>query len=551
MKLKFVAMAFAVTLAAGPARAQDNWFLSCDGFPTPGRRFDGMTGQSNLWGANMGDPDRARLNLGRAGIQSCNESLGDSRLLPAYNLRRASLLQARALHRLATNDNAGALADLDASDSALGDDVLGRRSVGLATGLLRAYVLLLSGDRQAAAQRAEAVLAARPWEPNLALAAVRIQLAARGDWDAYQAHLRDLSRNNPRLIAMLFALAVARGAFDEAVRLYPQIAFEVPRQRGGYVIQGLLITRVDTIAHQLEAQGAYAYALAATGAHDQAREQIADARGTLAQLMAPPIPPEGRTNPTDDQEREHDAFVDLGRGVGVSLERFERLIRLRIQVADGNVQAVVAELQSSPAGLDGAALDLVRAISATGEPMRRELAPVIAEGERRIANDMDGFRLLPLSELVRLLPEPETQERTPAFTRGSNSILLGEREGFGSRRSESEGAQTLTYTSGRGSLATANELVLLRAAQLARENGHRGFIVVNHQETTRSIANTYFGTEISRQPNGQAVEIDVVFVDPAHLPPAYAAAPWRVIDADAVWNALGPIYLRQASSPAH
>jgi hypothetical protein len=553
MKLRFMVMAFAMTLAAGPVRAQD-WFESCDGYTSPGSRWDGMTGQggvldglagrANLWSADR-DSRRPSVNYSHAGIESCNESLGDSRLLPAFALRRAHLLQARALHRFAGNDRAVALADLDAADSAIGGDAFGRRSLGVADALLRAYLLLISGDRAAAAERAEAARASRPWDPDVGVAAVRIQFAPSGDWDAYRAHLRDLSRIEPSAIATLFALAVTRGAFDEAVLLYPQIRFEVPREHGGYVIQNLLERRLQTVARQLQVQGAYAYALAATGEHARALTTIAEARSDLAALS---LPPQGQM--TNAEERDRAAFAEMAPMVAATLDRFERLIRMRIQVAEGNVQPVLAEFLSHPPEPDGATLDLVRAMSASSESMRRQLAPAIAEGERRIAADIDGARLLPLGELVRLLPDPESEEQTPAFARGSNG-LLGEREGFGTRPSRIEGAQTLTYTSRRGSLATANEFALLRAAQLAREGGHRGFVVLSRQGFRRALDRTIRGVAIARQANGQVVEIDVVFVDPAQLPPAYAAAPWRVADAEAVWNGLSPVYVRQAVAATH
>jgi hypothetical protein len=89
-----------------------------------------------------------------------------------------------------------------------------------------------------------------------------------------------------------------------------------------------------------------------------------------------------------------------------------------------------------------------------------------------------------------------------------------------------------------------DELALLRAADLARRAGKKGFIVVRRRAVQRSAIYAGFFSAEREHHEGHSVEIDVLFVDPAALPPEYAPAPWRVVDADEVWARLSGVYVK-------
>ena len=92
-------------------------------------------------------------------------------------------------------------------------------------------------------------------------------------------------------------------------------------------------------------------------------------------------------------------------------------------------------------------------------------------------------------------------------------------------------------------------MALLRAAELARQGGHRGLIVLRRGYVVRSTTvYTYYGGGGETTPSGQEAEVEIAFVDPAALPPAYAGAAWRVLDPDIIWSALSPVYVRQSQT---
>lgn len=85
-------------------------------------------------------------------------------------------------------------------------------------------------------------------------------------------------------------------------------------------------------------------------------------------------------------------------------------------------------------------------------------------------------------------------------------------------------------------------------AGMCGQAGKKGLIVVSRKDTSFHIDTTYYGNTVRSDPDGYQTELDVVFVDPAALPPQYADAGWRVIDADAVYAALAPVYLKPTAS---
>lgn len=526
---------------AAPIKAS---FETCDGYPAPSRSADGMTAQGGgLFGLVRVDGERRDTSYGRDGVESCTQMLQDGRLQPGYQLRRASLLQARALHRVAAGEPQSAFADLDLSDQAIGQDVYGRRSVGLNGRLIRAYAQLQAGDRAAAAATARQVMAERVYEPAVTMAAAGLHLAATDDWDAYEANLRTVARVNPNLVPLQFLVAVTRGDMRQAAALYPDIVLTLPQNRGGFQVEGLLRSRLEAMIRQADLQGTYAYALAALNQGERAQEQLAAARARLAEQTAPPRPAEGRTRVSRAAQSEHELFARAGAGVTRLLDRWERLIRLRTGVAAGNLGPLLADMSGDePIGVDGTTLELLRAASAVNPQAREQFAEHVLTVERRIAEVMSRIRQFDVAKLMGELPEPETRERMPAFDGGSDSFLSLDGNGYRTHRSNITGARTIRFASHRGSMATANEMALLRAAQLARQSGQSGMIVLGRRAMRRSTTTTMYGRVVSTASAGQEAELDVIFVDPANLPPAYADAAWRVVDANAVWNTLSPIY---------
>lgn len=527
-------------IEAGGFLSREEWWR-CDGYAAADRRHDGMSRYSDLI-VNVA-PARTTPRFGRGGIAVCDAALADPRMLPGWTLRRANILQARALHKASARDFTGALADLASSDEAAGSDRYAVRSLRAANHLIRAWLQIETGASGDAVGTIGEAVASRPWEAGLQGLAAQLRLAATGQWEAFAQESRQLARLDPNRLLLLYVLALTQGDFRQAAELYPQIQLTIPRHRGGYQIDNMLARRVQQMIVRAEMRGAYAYSLAAQGQQAQALVQLAAARREMDDALRPPQPIAPRTEVSRAQRTEHEAFTVGGVRARRSLDRWDRMVRLKGIIGERNFQQAHAELLRSPIGIDGPALDILRSLIAIAPAPQAELEDLSAEMTRAIAGQLDTMRRVRVADLFEALPEAETERGIPPYDGASDSWLSFDTEGYRVDPSQVQGAQTVRFARSDGTVAIAGEMVLLRVAELARQRGHRGFILVGRRIVRREMLG-YGQRPGNGTPSGQEAELDVVFVDPDRLPPDYAAAGWRVVDAEQVWNALSPLYPR-------
>ena len=554
----FSALVAASALASAPASAQGERvayagdFPACDGYEAPGRTTDGIShGVSALSSFMMGGTESSQIRrsepvYGPEGIPTCTVALNYRWMLPEYRLRRASLLEARGMHRLASGDAPGAIADFDlARESAGTGDPLTDRSFLLGLRLARAYAQLKAGDTAGAAREAQAVIAARPYDNRLAQMAAQLQFTAARDWPVYVRNLREISRIDPNLIAFLYTIAFSQGEFDEVIALRPNVLLNTPpAPTGNYQMPGRNAVLAETAVRQAVIDGIHAYALQTRGRNADADAALAAARAGLARAMAePPLEPAHR-GLTRSQRDQYAAMLARRPEAEAAIEEWARMVRLRRLVAEGNVAAVIADLESRRIAPDSAALDLFSAMARAQPALAADMSAMMDRLRHDIASQIDRALDLSVKDLAGRLPEPESMQRMPSYDSGGSPLDANGYSSLPGRIGLS--TQIIRFASGRGSVSVANEMALLRAADLARRSGSHGLIVLRRGYVVRTT--TIYGYGAGIMPSGQEVEIEVAFVDPATLPSAYADAGWRVLDPNVIWAALSPIYVRQGQA---
>jgi hypothetical protein len=551
IRFRSAASAALVLLSSAAAEAQRGGaaeFVGCDGFGAPTRGGDAMTrgadGITFFSNARTSEQLRRQVpRLGAAGIEQCTAALVDPRLEPTHDLRRASLIHGRAMHRLATGDAAAALEDLTLAErSAVDGGPLFERSFGLALRLARAFAMIKSGDADGAARISGSIIADRPYDPGVAYAATRLHFAATHDWDGYVARVRQVAAVDPTLIGSLFAISVMRGEYEEAVALHPQIVMSLPRNRGMYQVQGLHERAAQQIVLRAFFDGGYAYALQARGEEAGADAALAAARANLERAIAPPPPRADGRRPGRQARERHAAVERVSAEATRALAGWERHVRLRRMVAAGRVDEVLAELERAPIPSDTAALDLFEQMIRARPALRITIGAGLGTLRERIYAEIDRIMTFEVADLAERLPEPESTARLPVYEPQGGSFRIRANDDYHMPSGPLEGVQTVRYSSPRGSISTAHELALLRAAQLARDSGRKGVIVIARRSMIRTLYSTGVGGIPLERASGQEVELDVLVVDPANLPSDYVQARWRVLDPDAIWAALNPIY---------
>ena len=519
-------------------------YPDCDGYGAPAASGDGMTKVAYRLGSPGGDTSRTTPPFGREGIGACGAALQDLEAkYSRYWMRRVSLLRARALHRLALNDTAGALRDLDAAKAAEGggaDDVLARRSLGLGVDFVRALALRRSGQPEAGRSLALATWAVRPWNRETAQAAL---IAIGGDAPADQIEriLRAEAQFNPQTTTQLFGEDFERGRFADALSVYDALTPSVrldPGPGGETDVAGLeQSNRALAAEYWAEADGRKAYALAALGRVDEAKSvlQAAEARFAGETAAAAPSTQEPSQRGRLLNAAWAQADLEIRTKVPSQLAAWRALVDARTDVAKGDAGSVKAYLHGVKPTMLGAVVELMDAASVHDAKARM----AAKTGRRLLVQRRIRQPAAEVRALFEALPESETRAR---LVGDAPKSFFGSGDGFTITPHPETGLTTIDYRGGRASPSIMEEEALLKAAQLARQAGKSGLIVEARRDLRRTETTYHNFALIGATPAGFETELVVAFVDLATPTPPYDRAKWRLVDAAAVRQSLDPVY---------
>jgi hypothetical protein len=566
------ALAAAMSLASAPALAGGADFATqyrnCDGYGPALEDTDGISTHWTLWGmradAGTNTSDK-RTATGIQGVDDCDKVLAD--INPKHWLRKANLLRARALHELETDDSAGALPDLDKADAIVkgANDVFASRSLGLGIELTRAFAYHLAGDQAKAEGLAMAALAERPYNREVVIAA-RIAMGSNASPAGTDRVERALARLMPTAVDEVFQQALEDRRFAEAVALYPDLTpqqeiGELNISNGGYRERELRDFE-RTEAFWTIHGGEYAYALAALGKPAEARAALATARERVAKDAAPP-PPVDTTLSKSDYAKEM-AFRDELDAVhkrvalycGKILDQWTWVLDARTATAEGGADEAWKIVQAHKLGATGNWLSLELLDSIAAHLPKKAAADVLAQ-RALLAKPSDKPDMKKeaagATTLFKALPEAETADRVPdnklqksSFSTADHPHSEMDSEGYRVQPPDAAGAGRVAVFADKGTMSMVEELAMLHAAELARAAGKKGLIVTRREDVYHHLDTYYYSTKVGTQPAGFECDYDVVVVDPGALPEAYRSQAWRVIDADAAYAALAPVYLKAA-----
>ena len=563
--------AFVLGLAlAGSAQAGDKQdFTACDGRAHPGKQADGMRGEpsrsSYAFAARFGG-----LGLGGAStIAACDRALASPRLLPGQTLRRAHLLRARAAARLETGDSAGALADLDLAQAAVGagaKDRFYKRSMGVSLDLLRAIAHAQAGDGARAVALAQAAMAQRRFSSQVQQLGAEIVHAAGAENGGAKADWSMAMRLDPSAAASVLMREAEAGNFREVLALRPGVPVNWPAKapnafalmNGGGEGLGLMQALLVTL-HS-------AYAQAATGDPAAAKAELAELRKRLQALQPPKPAPaaepakggEGEGGKAAKPAKPASGFAtpDLAALLEAALAPRIKQVEARIAVAEGRHGDAIAALVGASLPKDAATTELLRALKAGAPAKDAALVPEAAA----FAADAGEQRRKTLMRLAdRALITPETPRAVVDYEKSRPNILgalvggalsmgtsllggIDRLDGFRSTKND-DGTTKVAFVGNTPSAMLVQEMTLLRAAEVTRAAGKSAFEIVERKDFARSLRTTRGGIEISNVPTGFKTEMTIRFLDSADASP-------RALDALAVIDALGPLYYEEKKAEA-
>lgn len=515
-------------------------FENCDGFGAVTTVGDGMSeAATGIWVAG-GDRVR-RTPTFRGGVESCTRALQAMDEFPQFWLRRVSLLQARAIHRLIRNDPSGALADLDLADDAATDaqDPYYLRSIALNTNLVRALALVQNGERESSETLAMETWTRRPHSREVIGAAMAI-VGADGAVENVDRLLLAASQMDPSNSEFAYSYMFETGRFEAALAVYGEIL--PPRAIHDQTfdlrtnIQNAEQERARTELFWLDVAGRKAYALAALGRYNEARTTLAAARTRIEGATPPPTPLSPRPSNRNRIQfvAQEQANLEIQTRAPEIRDVWAGLVEARAAAGEGRVEEARAAFDAmTKLPPSYAVIDLARAL---------QIDPTTLEAmERTLPTARLGLPQRDARALFSLLLDAETRSRTDARMHGFDAAFTSRnyRERGGCREEEpSERTAIVCYKGLEATLAVTEERALLRAAARAAENGGR-FRIERREDIRHSVVATMYGTPMSESQAGFESRLFIRYVDSGE-------ACTRCLTASEVQESLSSVYAQAA-----
>jgi hypothetical protein len=549
MRAKFITALAVNVLLANAAFADD--FINCDAYPAPTKKADGVTSTNLFFGlaVNIDVRKSNTQQFGTQGIASCDAALASPLLVPAHSLRRANLLQAKALHQVAAGQHEAALATLQQSDdigAAMNDRWL-NDSVLVGNRAIRVYTLnAMQRYADAEAERAK-LAAARPYSAQLAVLTARLGLASDQSLTHYSRELAKTAPVNPNVHLMLYWANFGDRQFERAIEFAPHVYFDVPKTRGNWEIDGADEARYELVVLRASVAGALAYAQAATGNTETANTTLAEASNAVLATMEPPPPPAQGKKLNPEVVTDFETRKLKGARAQRELAKWRTAIDLR-RAAPTLAKEELFDKARAQEGLRdlGILPDLLMQLTNLSPADAEARDKFIVKWREDFSRSIVSDSILTPKTLFDLLPRPEKEAMVPRFRKAGGGVWLSD-NGF-SHETDADSVM-VRFTHSYASRAMVEELALLRAALLAKEAGRDSLVLLTRMAIERTTRTSYGYGNYKETPSGMEATLRVKFVDSRALPAPYQAATARVFAVQQVIDDLTTKYASLFKTP--
>lgn len=451
---------------------------------------------------------------------------------------RARLLQGRAVSLLSLDGDRLAMAALDESD-AIGEaahDSLFDLGVGLGNDMLRAYAMNRLGRADEAREILGRIRAARPYAASVVASADLIEVAAI-DRTAMRARLAERIAIDPDALRIIFLVDLLDGRLPEADAVGEQISLTEPKMRGGWKMIGGL-DPVQQVEREMIFQGLRAYVAAALGDMARADQLSKDTRTLVSDYIGEDPRNEQQRRISNIRVKEYLARVESSKGMLTIATGFDTIIGLRREVAGLTPKQLAERVTplSSP-GMLPALVEMLRQIRGP------EQAEATATADLITREVVGNIMTLEAGDLGMLLPKAEALDDIPKFASAASKWLFSDGSGWSQAKEGDGSIRTVRYETLVGSRAMMEEMALLAAAQLAREEGKDGFVILSNRTFARQTTTTGWGGS-STYSSGFESQARIQLVDSANLPAPFTDQTARIITVSQIERDLQPRYDR-------
>lgn len=459
---------------------------------------------------------------------------------------RAEVLQYRALALVNAGDLKNAIDAIDESDAigATQPDPLFDLSTGIGNKMIRAYIMGRRGETKAARELLAQVRQQRPWSTTVVAGADAIELSLLGgDSEEITRRIGARYRIDPDVARMLIYLNLMRGDLKGAADMGNRVSMVDPRMRGGWTLQGAG-SEDENLRNRVRIDCTKAYVAAALGDKAGSAAQFA----TIEQFIAGYIGPDPRNvdpklRPDKSQIKRFEERLATGTKLRAMVADWQDVTAKRDSFAEKDFKALSERFKAYPSSADllPALFDQTRVLNA------RQTGKEAAETKLFLDGFLRGLtgsitRFTP-DQLGQWVPRPESLDQVPRFASSASKWLFTDGSGY-SQSKEGEGdIRTVRYETMVGTRSLVEEMLLLAAANYARQEGKDGFVILSNRTLgRRTTMYGYYGGGGTTYESGVEAQARIMLVNTAALPAELAGSADRVITVAEVERDLKPRY---------
>lgn len=459
---------------------------------------------------------------------------------------RGEVLHYRALALVNGGDLKNAIDALDESDAigSAGSDSLFDLSTGVGNKMLRAYIMGRHGETKPAKELLAQVRALRPWATSVVAGADSIELGmSAGASDEAVTRMASRLRIDPDVARTLIYLNLMRSDLKGAADMGSRVSMVDPRMRGGWTLQGTG-GEEDNLRSRLRIDCTKAYLALALGDKAGSAAQFAAIGQFIDGYVGPdPRIVDPKLRPSKSLIKKYEERLAIADKLRAMVADWQDVSAKRENLPETDIKSLNERFKAYKNSVDvlPALLDQMQVLSERMTGKEAAEAKLVRDGFMR---GLTGslMRFTP-DELGGWMPKPENLDQVPRLASSASKWLFSDGSGY-SQSKEGEGdIRTVRYETLVGGKAMVEEMLLLAAANYARQEGKDGFVILSNRTLgRRTTMYGYYGGGGTTYESGVESQARIMLVNTAALPAELAGSADRVITVAEVERDLKPRY---------
>jgi hypothetical protein len=315
-----------------------------------------------------------------------------------------------------------------------------------------------------------------------------------------------------------------------------------PRMRGGWTLQGGG-SEEENLRNRVRIDCTKAYLAAALGDKAGSAAQFAAIEQFIAGYVGPdPRNVDPQLRPDKSLIKRFEERLAIATKLRAMITDWQDVSARRDSFEEKDFKALSERFKAYPNGAD-----LLPALFDQGRVLLARQTGTEAAQTRQF---LDGFLRGMIGSLTRFTPDDlgkwtpkaENLDQVPRFASSASKWLFSDGSGY-SQSKEGEGdIRTVRYETLVGTRSLVEEMLLLAAANYARQEGRDGFVILSNRTLgRRTTIGSYYGGGTTYE-SGVEAQARIMLVNTAALPVELAGSADRVITVAEVERDLKPRY---------